>query len=352
MLITIKTVKVCFAIASVFLMLSAGSAAARRITVGSDDNKDFSSIQAAVDSAEPGDTVYVYSGIYRENVYLDKEITVRSISGKPEEYIVKAKDPHEHVFHVKANNVTISGFSIKGASDPEKAGIYLEKTRGTLVSNNKLSDNRLGIYLDTSNTNMLNVNNVSGNGVGIFLNGSGGNFVINNRVKLNSLEGIMLEASDGNRVSGNLLHFNTEYGIMLSNSSRNLIFNNYFQNAENVGYGGINAENVWNITKRRGVNIAGGPYMGGNYWTGPESTDLCIVEDLDEDGLCDASYNLGEGNVDHKPLILNTHTLRTSGRFITIPLLGFALLILVFAVFITKKVMGWGDDDLTRDDKE
>ncbi len=90
---TIRTVKICFVIGFVLLLLSSGCAAARRITVGSDDNKDFPSIQEAVNAAKAGDTVYVYNGLYMENIYLDKEISVRSISGNPEKNVVTAKKP-------------------------------------------------------------------------------------------------------------------------------------------------------------------------------------------------------------------------------------------------------------------
>jgi parallel beta-helix repeat protein len=286
-----------------------------------------------------------------ENIYLDKEISVRSISGKPEKNIVTAKDPHDHVFHVIANNVTISGFSIKGANDTQKAGIYLENAQGIMVSNNNLSSNRLGIYLESSTTNMLNLNNVSENEVGIFLNASQDNWIINNKIKMNDLDGILLEASDGNRVIGNLLHYNTEYGFMLSNSSKNLIYDNYFQNSENVGYEGINSENAWNMTMSREINIVGGPYVGGNYWTGPESTALCVVEDLDDDGFCDASYDLGEGNIDYMPLIRRSQLFQGSERSITVSLLGFVLFTLALAMFVVKRVMGWGRDEFKEDKK-
>ncbi len=335
-------------------MLSAGSAAARRITVGDDDYKDYSSIQAAVDAAETGDIVYVYSGLYRENLVLEKEITIRSISGTPENFIVKAKDPDDHVFHVKANNVTISGFSIKGASGPEKAGIYLESIRGTMISNNRLSDNRLGIYLSESNTNMLNVNDISGNDIGIYLQASRDNWVINNKATENVRKGIFLQASDENRLTGNILLLNEEFGLMLSDSSKNLIYNNFFQNAANVGYDGINLENVWNTEKKRGTSIAGGPYTGGNYWTDAESKALCIGNDKNDDGLCDVSYDLGEGNIDHMPLILSSTRVQAPHYIITLPLLVFGIFSLWLAVFVTRKVMGWGevlDHDFDDDDE-
>ena len=309
------------------------------------ENKDFSSIQGAVNAADPGDTVYVYNGLYIENIYLDKEISVRSISGKPDKNIVTAKNPHDHVFHVIANNVTVSGFSINGANDTQKAGIYLENTQGVMISNNNLSGNRLGIYLESSNTNMLNLNDVSENEVGIFLNASQDNWIINNRVKMNRLKGIFLEASDGNRLKENLLHFNTEYGLMLANSSKNLIYDNYFQNSENVGYEGSNLENVWNTTQMREINIVGGPFIGGNYWTGPESTSLCVIEDLDDNGFCDASYDLGEGNVDYMPLTRRPQLFQGSERSLTVSLLGFALFVFALGIFIVKRVMGWGGDN-------
>ena len=57
--------------------------------VGDDDYKDYSSIQDAVEAAETGDIVYVYSGLYRENLVLEKEITIRSISGTPEKALAR-----------------------------------------------------------------------------------------------------------------------------------------------------------------------------------------------------------------------------------------------------------------------
>lgn len=320
-------------------MLSAGPASAGRISVGTNDNMDYSSIQAGLDAAKPGDTVYVYSGFYRENVDLDKEITVRSISGRPELHIVKAKDSGDHVFHVHSNNVTISGFSIKGANAPDKAGIYLENTRGVMISNNNLSDNRLGICLEDSTGNMLNLNKASGNMVGILLKTSEGNLVMNNKLDVNNLEGILLQASDLNRLNGNILRLNLEHGLLLSNSSGNLIFDNFFYNAANVGYSGTNLENTWNISKHRGISIAGGPYTGGNYWTAPDEA-LFVIEDLNGDGICDASYDLGECNIDHMPLI-RTGGIEQPSHIIAISLFASALIGLALAVYITKKILRW-----------
>ena len=42
--------------------------------VDDDGGVDFTEIQDAINVAEDGDTVYVYSGIYKENLLLDKSI--------------------------------------------------------------------------------------------------------------------------------------------------------------------------------------------------------------------------------------------------------------------------------------
>jgi len=338
-LTNIQRFKLYFVVAALFLMLSAGSATARRISVGAEESRDYTSIQAAVNAAERGDIIYVYSGFYRENVDLDKEITLRSITGRPEYHTVKAKDPNDYVFHIRANNVTISGFSIKGALNPKKAGVYLENTRGVLISNNNISENCLGIFLENAEVNLLNLNRASENEVGILLKSSKANLLMNNRVDLNSLNGIFLKASDQNRLNGNILSLNQAYGLFLSNSSQNLIYDNYFCNAANLGYSGKNLENTWNISKSRGISIAGGPYQGGNYWTTPKKV-IYAPDDLNKDGISDISYNLGNGNFDHMPL-LRSERGEQSPHLIASFLFAFAFAGLILAVYITKKVLEW-----------
>jgi parallel beta-helix repeat protein len=69
----------------------------------------------------------------------------------------------------------------------------------------------------------------------------------------------------------NKVNNSADYGIFLNKSSNNTIYNNYFNNTNN-SYD--NCNNTWNITKTAGANIVGGPYLGGNYWSDYEGTDL------------------------------------------------------------------------------
>jgi len=85
----------------------------------------------------------------------------------------------------------------------------------------------------------------------------------------------------------------------LSSSSSNLIHNNYFNNTNNAYDDG---NNLWSTAKTKGVNIIGGPWLGGNYWSD------YVGEDMDGDGLGDTllPYN-SSGNVqtggDFLPLV-------------------------------------------------
>jgi uncharacterized repeat protein (TIGR01451 family) len=100
------------------------------------------------------------------------------------------------------------------------------------------------------------------------------------------------------------MHSNTAssngYGIRLySSCNNNSIYNNYFNDKNNAQDDG---SNIWNITKTAGLNIIGGSWLGGNYWS-----DYAGI-DANGDGLGDTllPYNSNGGIIiggDMHPLV-------------------------------------------------
>lgn len=179
------------------------------ITVDDNGGGNYSTIQEAVNNAQNGDTILVSHGLYKENIKVNKELTILSHStllGDQTDltYVIGAV-PEEGIFGIHSSNVTIEGFYIVGSplgTVFHKTGIYLERVQNCSLINNTLILNDLGI----------------------FLNGSQGNYISGNLISLGS-DGISLNDSENNIMSNNLVVTNS-HGILLNNSVNNTLINN------------------------------------------------------------------------------------------------------------------------------
>ena len=175
---------------------------------------------------------------------------------------------------------------------------------GNLVSKNDIINCRTGIDIyDTQARTVLRDNRIRDCEKGIYLIFVFDARVYNNTIS-NSSTGIFLrEESHDNELFNNTINSSNESGIyLLDSSTDNRIYNNYFNNTVNVK--AENSEgNTWNTTKIKGVNIMGGPYLGGNFWADLNGTGFSqTAEDSDSDGICDLPYNVKGSDFDHLPL--------------------------------------------------
>jgi parallel beta-helix repeat protein len=321
-----EILKIIFLVVLALPLMTAGSAAANVISVnnGAGQTANFTSIQAAVAAANPGDEIVVKPGIYEENIVINKKISIVSESGNFSDTIVQAADSSQDIFSIWANGVSIKGFGISGSNS---AGIHIfgvidchiennklfnnsfgidlyMMSSGNRLDNNEISDCLTGISLGDSLYNNLSNNLISNCSNGISLFDSPNNVLENNTISEN-IEGIYLTGeSNGNTLITNTVILNEKLGLYIYETSDNLIYNNCFNNTVNVKSEPVSDANIWNTTKTRGINIAGGPYLGGNLWARPDGTiSSDSVRDIDFDGILDSQYNIeGSQFIDYLPL--------------------------------------------------
>ena len=264
------------------------------------------SIQTAVNNLVSGDVIIVKPGKYVENIKIAKEnLTIRSDSGDPNNTIIKARNSHADVFLLKADDIKLSGFKISGATEPSYAGIFLCSSDNCTIENNILLNNSCVIYRWCATQDKISKNMANNNGVygGILLASSDFNILSGNTVS-NNHNGIYMGTSNDNILSSNTIQNSDNLGFFIcSRSNRNLVYNNYFNENKITIKNGIG--NTYNTIKTPGINIIGGPYIGGNFWGKPDGTGVSQNAVNRGDGISDHVYANITGSIysDYLPLV-------------------------------------------------
>ena len=97
---------------------------------------DYPTIQQGINHAQNGDTIYIQSGEYSENIIVNKSV---QINGENKNSVnIKGLNPSDHVFFINANHVHISNVSIsncsKGFSGIRIQGDHCEIKENIIVS--------------------------------------------------------------------------------------------------------------------------------------------------------------------------------------------------------------------------
>ncbi len=150
---------------------------------------DYGTIQKAVNVANQNDEIIVGDGVYTENVKTNKglnNLTIRSENGTDECTIISGSS--SHIFNISADNVSISGFTIKGAEE-KFAGIHILNSSNVEINNNKFADNYYGILINKSFYSSLSDNTLVHNEYGLHIDGSTNKHFIHEIGKSNKING-------------------------------------------------------------------------------------------------------------------------------------------------------------------
>jgi parallel beta-helix repeat protein len=195
------------------------------------DDQAWKTISYAISRAEvtAGDTIHVAAGEYSENVDVNKAHLTLQGEGR-DVVTVTAQSAGDHVFEVTKDYVSISGFTVTGATGGAVAGIHLRvRVDHCSISDNNVSDNCHGIWLYYSCSNTLTNNIANSNtGHGICLDYlSNYNTLTGNTANSNSQYGIYLYNADDNKITCNWVAHNDQRGFyLLGGSTGNTIEDN------------------------------------------------------------------------------------------------------------------------------
>ena len=195
------------------------------------------SLQAAIDSAQSGDTLLLTAGIYAGSIDINKSLI---LSGQKTSII--DGEGSSHVIIVTAPDVVIKGVSIKNSGsvleDEDSAIFITDKGDRTLVENNFLEDNQIGVYLKGPDDAVVSNNVIIGSqfhrindrGNGVYLWNTPGSIIKDNAIRYGR-DGIFVNGSRNNVFSGNHMS-NLRFAIhyMYANDSEvsnNISVNNH-----------------------------------------------------------------------------------------------------------------------------
>lgn len=187
---------------------------------------EHTTITAALESAEVGDTVLVNPGTYREGpLVIDKTITLSGV-GWP---VLDGELQHA-ILTVKADRAVVRGLVLR---DPGRshvrdvAAIMVEDVGGCLIEHNRVENAFFGIYLARATACEVRDNLVTGNAENQTYSGnaihvwSGYDIVIEDNIVTGHRDGLYLEFASGSQLRRNVSRGNLRYGLhfMFTNDS-------------------------------------------------------------------------------------------------------------------------------------
>ena len=309
---------------------------------------DYATIGWAVGNATAGDTVYVKSGTYNESINIDKPLSLIGEDMSSTIIVGGHAGLHgggHHTISVRADNVTVSGFTIRSYDFDTPAwyfnGIYIganncnvtgniiencddgvvssDSVSSVIISKNIIRDNAHGmgilfIYAAPHDITITD-NNITSTTYGIGIHG-GYSCVISGNNVIDNGGGIGIHCSNST-ITGNNVTSNTGTGINIDGSNNTISGNYVADNRVGVTFeGSTTTDNLFYsnsfVDNDQNVQITSTPCSFcetinyteawdngtvGNYWSDYNGTDT------DGDVIGDTPYVIDENNQDNYPLM-------------------------------------------------
>lgn len=227
--------------------------------VGGSGPGNYTTIQAAINNATNGDTIFVYNNTYNENI--DTKLKKISLMGEERDITIIQGQTTAPVVRIGSSDVTIAGFTVIGTptevviqvaslsdnvfifNNVIKDGGYgislLPTTSKVTISDNTIINHAfIGIQLQTSSYDVISGNRIENNGgQGIELSlSSNHNSILNNSIINNAKEAILVGGitSTENTIAGNNISHN-QIGIRFTSAGSNTIRSNNIQGSTMEG---------------------------------------------------------------------------------------------------------------------
>lgn len=209
-------ISIILLISFIIIPISGGNVSSSQniLYVGGNGPGNFSKIQAAIDAANPGDTVFVFNGMYHENIFIIKTI---NLVGEDKNNTIIDADRNGSVVYIIGNRVTLSGFTLQNSSREYYTNGGVEVySADTHIKNNIIKNNRVGIHLLYARGLIPNGNNTIENNIIIYNEMSSccihcsNNKIIRNHIENNGGGIFLQQFARFNKVNENNLINNTQ----------------------------------------------------------------------------------------------------------------------------------------------
>lgn len=204
-------------------------------TIVVDQKGPLRSLKTAVADAQPGDTIVVKAGVYREgNISINKSLVLLG-----EGFPVLDGEKKFEILTIRANGVTVRGFRFIDtgtASMEDVAAVKVYDSKHIIIAGNRFSDAFFGIHFSNSSLSTVEDNQLRATAVAEYEIGNGIHMwkchdvtIRNNQIR-GHRDGIYFEFVTNSFITSNISEENLRYGLHFMFSHNDEYRNNSFIN--------------------------------------------------------------------------------------------------------------------------